>query len=237
MNAEIRLAKRVAQELGCSRRQAEQYIEGGWISVDGAIVEEPAARVAPEQRLRLDPAAVAEDVPPASLLLHKPQGADLAPADAMAAFLAPQNRADASGSGMRVLRKHLHNQQIVAPLPSAVGGLVVVSQDWRISRRLIDDRQRIEQEFHVEVARDVSPELLAQMQRMAVARHALMKISRQSEKRLRFAIKGVDGVAILEICAAAGLPATRITRMRIGRVSLAGLQPGQWRYLRSDEWF
>lgn len=237
MNAEIRLAKRVAQELECSRRQAEQYIEGGWVSVDGAIVEEPAARIAPEQRLRLDPAAVAEDVPPASLLLHKPQGADLVPADALAAFLAPQNRVDAKGAGTRMLRKHFHNQQIVATLPRAAGGLVVLSQDWRISRRLIDDRQRTEQEFHVEVARDISPELLAHIQHMAATRHAPMKISRQSERRLRFAVKGADAVAISEICAAADLPASRITRMRIGRVSLAGLQPGQWRYLRSDEWF
>ena len=35
-----RLAKRVAEIVPCSRREAEQYIEGGWVSVDGQIVEE-----------------------------------------------------------------------------------------------------------------------------------------------------------------------------------------------------
>ncbi|NBT93031.1 MAG: hypothetical protein EBT37_10705, partial [Betaproteobacteria bacterium] len=34
-----RLSKRVAQMLRCSRSQAEQYIEGGWVRVAGKVVE------------------------------------------------------------------------------------------------------------------------------------------------------------------------------------------------------
>ena len=33
-----RLSKRVMQLKGCSRREAEQYIEGGWVLVDGQVV-------------------------------------------------------------------------------------------------------------------------------------------------------------------------------------------------------
>ena len=36
-----RLAKRVAVQQSCSRADAERYIEGGWIAVDGQVVEEP----------------------------------------------------------------------------------------------------------------------------------------------------------------------------------------------------
>ena len=53
----IRLAKRVADMLGCSRREAELYIEGGWVTVDGAGVEAPQARVAPTQDVALLPGA------------------------------------------------------------------------------------------------------------------------------------------------------------------------------------
>ena len=42
-----RLAKRLAAQLPCSRREAELYIEGGWVQVDGVVVEAPGARVAP----------------------------------------------------------------------------------------------------------------------------------------------------------------------------------------------
>lgn len=42
---DVRLAKRVAELVPCSRREAEQYIEGGWVRVDGKVVEEPQFRV------------------------------------------------------------------------------------------------------------------------------------------------------------------------------------------------
>ncbi|MEZ0309392.1 MAG: S4 domain-containing protein, partial [Ramlibacter sp.] len=45
----VRLAKRVAAMLPCSRREAEQYIEGGFVRVDGQVVDQPQARVADAQ--------------------------------------------------------------------------------------------------------------------------------------------------------------------------------------------
>ena len=38
MTEPLRLAKRVAELLACSRSEAEQYIAGGWVSVDGVVV-------------------------------------------------------------------------------------------------------------------------------------------------------------------------------------------------------
>ncbi|MGH8832565.1 MAG: S4 domain-containing protein [Polaromonas sp.] len=40
-----RLAKRVAELVRCSRREAEQYIEGGWVRVDRQVVEMPQFKV------------------------------------------------------------------------------------------------------------------------------------------------------------------------------------------------
>ena len=60
----IRLAKRVAEQLNCSRSTAEQFIEGGFVSVDGRVEEAPGARVRPDQAV-----VVAQD---ASLLALTP---------------------------------------------------------------------------------------------------------------------------------------------------------------------
>ncbi len=49
----IRLAKRVAEQLHCSRSTAEQFIEGGFVSVDGQVVEKPPARAC--ARIRSSP--------------------------------------------------------------------------------------------------------------------------------------------------------------------------------------
>ena len=35
MTEPIRLAKQLAAQLGCSRREAEEYIAGGWVEIDG----------------------------------------------------------------------------------------------------------------------------------------------------------------------------------------------------------
>ncbi len=60
----VRLSKRLAEQQQCSRREAELYIEGGWVSVDGQVVEQPGTRVAPGQQVELAPRARAEEVPP-----------------------------------------------------------------------------------------------------------------------------------------------------------------------------
>jgi len=66
MTDPIRLSKRLAEQLGCSRREAELYIEGGWVSVDGQIIEAPYFKV-DNQRIELLPGATATEVLPVTL--------------------------------------------------------------------------------------------------------------------------------------------------------------------------
>ena len=76
MTDPIRLSKRLA-ELHCllAPREAELYIEGGWASVDGEVIEEPQFKVL-DQRVELLPGARAETIEPATLLLaNRPAGA------------------------------------------------------------------------------------------------------------------------------------------------------------------
>ena len=69
-----RLAKRVAVQQSCSRADAERYIEGGWIAVDGQVVEEPGFRVGASQTVSLLPGARLETLRPVTILVHKPVG-------------------------------------------------------------------------------------------------------------------------------------------------------------------
>ena len=56
MTEPVRLAKRLAEMLACSRREAEQYIAGGFVRVDGVVVEEPQHRVQ-DQKIEISPDA------------------------------------------------------------------------------------------------------------------------------------------------------------------------------------
>jgi 23S rRNA pseudouridine2604 synthase len=57
------------------------------------------------------------------------------------------------------------------------------------------------------------------------------RVSWQSEHRLRFAVKGIAPEWLPWMCEQVGLKLTALKRIRIGRVPMAGLPEGQWRYL------
>jgi len=226
----IRLAKRVAAQLGCSRADAERYVAGGWVSVDGKAEEDPATRVTAEQQVVLLPGASADEPLPVTILLHKAAGVGTT------AALAALDAASLAGGG-RFLKRHLHKMALATPLETSASGLVVFTQDWRVQRKLVEDGARIEHEYVLEVAEDyISENALAKMN-AAGTPAAPVKVSRQSETRLRIAGKGIRTGRIEVMCTQAGLTFKSLRRLRVGRLALSSLPAGQWRYLGEFERF
>jgi 23S rRNA pseudouridine2604 synthase len=127
-----------------------------------------------------------------------------------------------------LLRKHLAQLVSCAPLEAPASGLVVLSQDGRVVRKFAEDGAIMEHEIVAEVRGSLSPEALQQLGRSLPG----LKVSWQSEQRLRFAIKGPVPGQVAALCERAGLAVVGIKRIRIGRVPMSGLAPGQWRYLQ-----
>lgn len=236
----VRLSRRVAELAGCSRADAERYIENGWVSVDGVVVEAPQHPVANE-RVELHPDAVLEAPEPATVLLHKPVGFDaIAGAQPAAALVAPATRWDADPSGVRLLQRHFFRLTPLVPLDTEASGLMVLTQDGRVWRRLTEDAAQIEQEFVVEVAGEIAPYGLHRLNhglRYRGRELAPCKVSWQNEVRLRFALKDVQSGQIQDMCRQVGLQVLAMRRLRIGKVSLAKMPVGAWRYLPVGERF
>lgn len=232
-----RLSKVVAARVPCSRREAEQYIAEGWVRVDGAKVEEPQFRVGAHQRVEVDPRARLQAPEPATFLLHKPAGMGTAQAQAL---LGADAHWSGDGSGIRRIKSHGVGLAAPLPLPPPASGLMVFSQDGRILRKLTEDARLIEQELTVEVAGTLKPGGLERLGRGLVFEGKPLppaRVSWQSEARLRFAAKGIAPEWIPWMCEQVGLQVTAVKRLRIGRVAMAGLPPGQWRYLPAGERF
>jgi 23S rRNA pseudouridine2604 synthase len=223
-DATIRLAKRVAEMVPCSRREAEIYIEGAFVSVDGVVVEEPGARVAPHQQVTLAPDATLLEIVPVTILLHKPAGVDAL------ACLAPEARST-EAQRTRFLQRHLRNLTACLPLDAAASGLFVFTQDYRVQRKLVEEGATMEQEIIVDVEGQIAQGGLQ------LLNQGSGKVSWQNEKRLRFAVKPPKPALIAKLCAEAGLRAGAQKRLRIGRIALSGLPEGQWRYLHNHERF
>ena len=239
MTDPVRLSKRVAELVGCSRADAERYIENGWVRVDGEVVEAPQHPVS-DERVELDPDAVLEAPEPATVLLHKPAGFDAFDGGDAAALVTPATRWEGDASGVRLLKRHFVRLTPLVPLEAEASGLIVLTQDGRVWRRLTEDAAQIEQEYVVEVSGEIAPYGLRRLNhglRYQGRELPPCKVSWQNEIRLRFALKDVRPGQIQDMCAQVGLKVVAMRRLRIGKVSLAKMPPGQWRYLPVGEKF
>ncbi|MDO8991224.1 MAG: rRNA pseudouridine synthase [Sideroxyarcus sp.] len=238
MTDPIRLAKRLAELVSCSRREAELYIAGGWVKVDGQVVEEPQFMVA-EQKIELHPEATLVPVEPVTILFHQPADTDVN-VDSIKKLLNADTRAADDHSNIRLLKQHFFRLTQCTPLEPHASGLSVFTQDFRVSRKLTDDASTIEQEYVVQVAGELVSDGLK------LLNHGLSyngkplppaKVSWQNETHLRFALKGVKPGQVAHMCKAVGLQVLAMKRLRIGRVSMSKLPVGQWRYLMPYEKF
>jgi 23S rRNA pseudouridine2604 synthase len=215
----IRLAKRVAEVAACSRAEAERYIAGGWVSVDGVVAEDPASRVTPAQAVALLPGATPSEPEPAGMSM-----------DAALASIALENQVLDNGRGKPFLRRHLFKLQAATPLEDLASGLVVFSQDWRVMRKLVEDAPRNEYEYVVEVSGSIAEGGLDKLNRM-------FRASWQNEARLRIAGKNIQRGQIARLLGDVGLSVVSMRRLRIGRISMGSMPVGGWRFLRDVERF
>ena len=237
-----RLAKRLARQLNCSRREAELYIENGAVLVDGAVVEVLSTRVHPGQTVSVAPGARAEPVPPVTLLLHKPAGFTVGDGQPSAWDLLTPERWQQGNTPaqLKMLSKHFQNQEPLLTIPIPASGLTVLTQDGRIRRKLTEEALFMEQECIAQVQGRIAPEGLQRLcdgTAIAGKRLPRIKVSWQSEGHLRFALQGIFPHEIEAMCAGVGLELVGLKRLRIGRIALAGLAEGHWRYLQPWERF
>ncbi|WP_229258351.1 RNA pseudouridine synthase [Duganella rivi] len=219
----VRLNKRVAEERGCSRREAELYIEGGFVSIDGVVVEEVGARVTPEQKVTIADDATLLEITPVTILLHKPAGAP------QPLHLLNADTLTRTVPGKRFLKRHVTGQEQMVPLDAKASGLVVFTQDFRVNRKLSEES--VEHEIIVEVSGQIIEGGLQQLNQING------KVSWQNETRLRFAMKNAKLGLIEKLCKEVGLKVVSMKRIRVGRISMSSLPVGEWRYLQDYERF
>ena len=230
-----RLAKRVAHLRGCSRSEAERLITGGWVRLDGVVVDDPAHRVN-QQTVSVDAEADLQSLTPVTLLWHKPAGV------ALAAEQPLQGLVDAD----QTLRPwHVKHLRCASPMPAASSGLAVFAQSPGVLRHLRDEGPWLEHEWMLDVADQFTPEMLAALQAHQDVlapfgeRGPSMKlsISSQGERgtRLRLAIKGYDPLRLPDWLARAGVTGVAMHRLRLGRVALGPMHAMAWRLLANHE--
>ena len=240
----IRLSKRMA-ELGlCSRREADDYIERGWVKVDGVVIDELGSKIMPDQKIELTPIAEVTQNQRITVILNKPVGYVSGQAEdgyePASVLITPENHWEEDPIKRRVEARHLRKLAPAGRLDIDSTGMLVLTQDGRIAKQLIGEKSDIEKEYLVRVEGPLS------FDDLKLLNHGLMldgvalqpaKVSWQNEDQLRFALREGRKRQIRRMCELVGLTVIGLKRVRIGQVKLAKLPPGKWRYLGDHEKF
>ena len=232
-----RVSKLLAQRGFCSRREADEYIRRGWVLVDGKPVTELGTKALPSQDVRLSPAASKTQDSTVTILLNKPVGwVSGQPEDGYRPaieLVRPENR-DPGDTGAPFDKRWLNGLVPAGRLDVDSRGLLILTSDGRIARRLVGENSDLEKEYLVRVERMPDP---AAMDRL---RHGLeldgrplkpARVDKINEDQLRFGLTEGRKRQIRRMCELVGIRISGLKRVRIGRVVLGSLPEGKWRLL------
>ena len=238
----IRVSKLMSERGMCSRREADEYIAKGWVFVDNVRVEELGTRAPSSAKITL--ARRDAGAHKVTILINKPIGyvsgqaeADYKPAITL---VKPENQFSEDTSKKRFIRQHLKGLAPAGRLDIDSTGLLVLTQDGRIAKKLIGEDTSIEKEYIVRVSGTLDEgglEKLTHGLTLDGKRLKPAKVSWVNEDQLRFVLREGKKRQIRRMCELVGLRVTGLKRVRIGRVKLSKLPSGQWRYLGDKELF
>jgi len=239
MREPIRLDKRCVELFHCSRGAAVKYIQGGWVRVDGEVEERPQFKVQ-DQKIELLEGASLDPIKPVTLIFNVPEGFSADDATAIQKLITPESHSKEDYSGVKILNKHFHDLKPASFLQKGASGLMVFSKDYNVLRVLLDNNIKKEEEYIIEFSDEYTPEALEQLNELAYGSdksHPQYKVSMQNETRMRFVTKYAQPDQIETLCKRVGLKTVAIKRIRIGKVSMKDLPPGEWRYLADKTMF
>ena len=228
-----RLQKVVAQAGLASRREAEEWIRAGRITINGTVAV-LGARVAAGDELRLDgrPLRVRAEAPARAFLCHRSPGEPLTePAEGRAPM------AD------RLPRRLARRLIAVSPMPRVDGGLELLAADGALAARLQRRVHALTSEFGVRVRGELSDPQLRAVLGGELDSGAHLTVERcapsggeGANRWYQLAIRGASGREVRQLLERQGAQVSRVLRTRLGPLALErSLGRGRFRELSPEE--
>ena len=231
-----RVNKWLASEGVCSRREAEELIANGLVSIDGAVVVEPGRKIERGQTIEV---AEARGAPAKiSVAINKPVG-----------FVSSQPEGDQVPAARLLTKANLIGR--ADPMPTSrtslapLGrldqdsrGLLLLSEDGVLAKAAIGEESKLDKEYLVGVRGEINE------RKLALLRHGLeldgkklkpAKIDVVEPWRIRFILNEGRKRQIRRMCELVELEVVDLLRIRIGPLWLGDLPEGKWRALTAAE--
>ena len=239
----IRISKYLADKGLCSRREADHYIEKGWVTVNGVRVT-LGQRILPTDKVQLARQASVAQESRVTIIINKPMGYVSGQAEdgyePAVSLVTAENQWDEAEFQQEFNFKHLRGLAPAGRLDIDSVGLLVLTQDGRVAKQLIGEDSDVDKEYLVRVEGELIENGLA------LLNHGLeldgvplrpAQVSWQNDEQLMFVLREGKKRQIRRMCELVGLKVVGLKRVRIGNITLGHLPTGKWRYVSPDEGF
>ena len=220
----LRIQKYFSDKGIASRRKTEEWISKGYIYLNGEKVTEPGTRLDPTRdKVTLDPKAK-EEVRQ-YFLFNKPLGIVSVNAQA----------------GEREIKDIVRLPPGVVPvgrLDKDSTGLIMLTNDGVVARRLMEPKFEHEKEYEVSFFKPITDEALEKLSSglfLFGEKTKNVKIKRLGAYRIRMILKEGKNRQIRRLCEQVGYPARRLIRVRIAGFELNNMKLGQIKQLSKKE--
>lgn len=239
----VRLSKVMSERGLCSRREADLWIERGWVFVNGEQVAELGSRIDPAAEITISQEAKRDQAKAVTILLHKPVGyvsGQPEPGCVPAVTLITEENQLPQSGDQPFKPWMLRGLAPAGRLDVDSTGLLVLTSDGRVAKKLIGEDSQAEKEYLVRVDGEMIPGGLELLRHGLELDGKALKpawVKQLNEDQLHFILKEGKKRQIRRMCELVGLKVIGLKRVRIGRIRLGDLPLGQWRFLRQDEAF
>ena len=221
-----RLQKLISAAGIASRRQAEQMIAAGRVSVNGVTAQIGQTADADTDDIRIDGAPLRPSDAPCYIMLNKPRGyvttlSDEKGRKTVAALV--------SGVGTRVYP--------VGRLDLNSDGLLLMTNDGALANAVMHPKNAIPKTYRTVVQGDVAAALPLLRAPMEIDGYRIRpaEVTPLEDGVLEITIREGRNRQVRKMCAAAKLRVLRLTRTSEGPLRLGTLRPGAWRALTEEE--
>lgn len=231
LESSIRLQKILAEAGVASRRQAEEFIRAGRVTVDGKVVTQLGTRADPQQQdIRVD----GESVRPEKkvyYIVNKPKG-----------YLSTSSAGEGKPRVIDLVAPSSQRLYTVGRLDAESEGLILVTNDGPLANRLAHPRYGVEKVYLAQVAGSPNRQVLDRLRQgiwlsegKARPRQVRTRGKRGKSTLLEITLTEGHNREIRRMLAAVGHKVLNLRRVAFAGLKIGRLPLGAFRRLEADE--
>ncbi len=230
-DGKIRLNKYIANAGICSRREADEMIKLGIVTVNGKIVQEVGTKVELSDVVTYDGATIRPEKKQ-YILLNKPK-------NILHVFADPKGRKTVSSLVAKACKEEVFP---VGKLDKTTTGVVLLTNDGDLIKKLTHPKNKIQQMYHVVLNEKVNPKHLDMMREGIELADGLVRVEevafvKNSNDRHHVGIEiySSKGNLVNKIFDYFGYTISKLDRVNYAGLTKKDLPRGKYRFLESKE--